>query len=293
MVDTNASPVIILGMHRSGTTMIASALDDLGLFLGRDLEENHESMFFLALNDWALRQAGGAWDNPKAFTYVLRSPEHTQLFTEYMEMRFGSIASLPFWGMSRFLRHWAFRDEVREPWGWKDPRTVFTIPLWSKIFPHAKVINIHRNGVAVAASLRARERKMLAQAKDLHLRRIRRRTYALRGKRGGFGWSPRCWQLSEGFLLWEEYVLQSQESLGSLGLQQLQVRYEDILKEPKTSLNEMAEFCGLKPSDEALGRVVSRFRVERASAFERDPELAVFFNSVKNRPSMRMLGYDS
>lgn len=272
--------------------MIASALEELGLFLGADLEENHESMFFLRLNDWALRQAGGAWDNPKAFTHVLHSPEHAKLFKDYMEMRFSSIASRSFWGWSRFLRNQVVRNDVKQLWGWKDPRTVFTIPLWGKIFPHAKIINIQRNGVAVAASLRARERKMLAQAKELHRRRMRWRIYALREKQGGFGWSSRCWQLSEGFLLWEEYVLQSQQTLEAIGLQQHQVRFEDFLKEPKERLAEMAEFCGLSFSLEALSRAVSSFRIDRAGAFEQDPELAEFYDTVKNRHSMRMLGYD-
>jgi hypothetical protein len=272
--------------------MIASALDELGLFLGEDLEENHESMFFLKLNEWALRQAGGAWDNPKAFTHVLSSPEHAELFKDYMGMRFRSISSRPYWGLSRFLQHQVVRNDVQQQWGWKDPRTVFTIPLWGKIFPHAKIINIHRNGVAVAASLRARERKLLAQAKELHFRRMRRCVYALHEKQGGFGWSSRCWQLSEGFSLWEEYVLQSRQTLETIGLEQHQVRYEDFLKEPKDRLAEMAEFCGLNTSEEALSRVVSGFRVERASAFEQDPELVDFYDSVKNRPSMRMLGYD-
>ena len=52
-------PVIIIGMHRSGTTMITDMLRRLGLFVGNDLEENSESMFFINHNDWLLNQSGG------------------------------------------------------------------------------------------------------------------------------------------------------------------------------------------------------------------------------------------
>ena len=45
-------PIIIIGMHRSGTTMITEFLDQLGLFVGAKLDPNHESLFFFDLNKW-------------------------------------------------------------------------------------------------------------------------------------------------------------------------------------------------------------------------------------------------
>lgn len=39
-------PIIILGMHRSGTTMITQLLENLGLFVGTEKEVNHEALFF-------------------------------------------------------------------------------------------------------------------------------------------------------------------------------------------------------------------------------------------------------
>ena len=57
-----------------------------------------------------------------------------------------------FLGWKRYL---AYRSLERfdQPWGWKDPRNVFTLPLWLRVFPEAKIIYIVRNGVDVAASL--------------------------------------------------------------------------------------------------------------------------------------------
>lgn len=48
-------PVIIIGMHRSGTSLVARLLDVLGLFLGKYKDENHEARLFISINDWFLR----------------------------------------------------------------------------------------------------------------------------------------------------------------------------------------------------------------------------------------------
>ena len=45
MNTTPLQPVIIMGMHRSGTTMLASLLEQLGLFIGTKKQENDESLF--------------------------------------------------------------------------------------------------------------------------------------------------------------------------------------------------------------------------------------------------------
>jgi hypothetical protein len=53
-------PIIIISMHRPGTTMIDRMLEDLGLFVGKRREENHEALFFKRNNDWLLKKSGGA-----------------------------------------------------------------------------------------------------------------------------------------------------------------------------------------------------------------------------------------
>lgn len=42
----NLSPILIIGMHRSGTSMITRKLESLGLFLGNEKDENDEAFFF-------------------------------------------------------------------------------------------------------------------------------------------------------------------------------------------------------------------------------------------------------
>ena len=49
---TSQQPVIVIGMHRSGTTMLTKMLEELGVFLGWKKQGDHESTFFLSLKRW-------------------------------------------------------------------------------------------------------------------------------------------------------------------------------------------------------------------------------------------------
>jgi len=64
--------VIVLGMHRSGTSMVSGVLNILGVDIGKDLLGNHwsnplghfENNDFRNLNTQILKEAGGDWLNP-------------------------------------------------------------------------------------------------------------------------------------------------------------------------------------------------------------------------------------
>jgi hypothetical protein len=46
-----------MGMHRSGTTLLCKILQSFGIFIGKDLDVNYESLFFMEINDWILGKA--------------------------------------------------------------------------------------------------------------------------------------------------------------------------------------------------------------------------------------------
>jgi len=69
-----AGPLILLGMHRSGTSMAARLLERLGVFMGWRKDSNHEADFFRHANEWLLSQAGGAWDHPEPVRTLRRAP---------------------------------------------------------------------------------------------------------------------------------------------------------------------------------------------------------------------------
>ncbi|WP_297444278.1 sulfotransferase [Desulfurobacterium sp.] len=148
--------VIIIGMHRSGTSMLSRILGKLGIFMGWKKEQNNEALFFLRFNDWVLKQAHASWDNP--YNYTLAGPDFRELMTELANKYIKSIRRVQYLGFPDFFKYRSLK-ELDFPWGWKDPRNTFTLDIWLKVFPNAKIIHIYRNPIDVAESLRKRTLK--------------------------------------------------------------------------------------------------------------------------------------
>ena len=79
----NQQPIIILGMHRSGTTMITKMLENLGLFVGAEKEINHESLFFWEINNWIFDIHTATAEKPHNMRY--RNPFCDKVIFESIE----------------------------------------------------------------------------------------------------------------------------------------------------------------------------------------------------------------
>jgi hypothetical protein len=281
-------PVIFIGMHRSGTSMLGRLLEELGMFFGARKDENNEALFFQNLNEWLLSQCGGRWDNPAPFNeYFWRSNEAVKWTELYIRNLLASPRCIQFLG-ARFALGGI--GGLSMPWGWKDPRNTFTLPIWLRIFPNAKVVSIERNGVDVAQSLRAREIKILEDAPRFYKKN--RMAFFLRPRRSGFAHSPRCLVLEDGFALWEEYTSQTDAVMAQLPAERaLALRYEEVLDNPLKWLGETAAFCGLEVSKTQLESAVKNIRVDRAKAYEADVELTSF--AAKRSAALSARGYST
>jgi hypothetical protein len=275
-------PVVIIGMHRSGTSMIASMLESLGLFIGSSQDPNHESTLFHGINGWILRQCGGAWDHPAPVRHLLVSPELRELTVDYIrfQLRCPGVANYLGWG--RYLAALAGVGS-QAPWGWKDPVSTVTLPLWLDCFPDARVLHIRRHGLDVAKSIAVRQGKLLAAYRDLYPRR--KALYWLFPKRGGFTDTVRCGQLSEGLSLWEEYLAAARQGTRGLGDRLLEVSYEDFLSAPQEKLALIASFCGLSPTADRLAAVAGMADGKRGRAYLADAELLQYTTAFKERLS--------
>jgi len=286
-------PVIILGMHRSGTTMLASLLDRLGLFQGESLEENHESTFFLKLNITVMRRIHAYWDHPVPMHNFFDNSQAVELTTTCLKRTASSYHAIEFLGLRRFLRHRSI-FALPCPWGWKDPRTVFTLPLWLSLFPAAKLIYLARNGVDVAASLFNRERRRFDLQRHKLLHPPFRFTLAGSLKRIGYKGSLRCLTMPGAFSLWEEYVAQAQRQLTRFPNERHILSYEQFVQSPRHHLAALAAFCGLDTSDDAIAKAIDgRVETARAHAFVKHPEHVDFYHRVRKTPWMIHHGYDN
>ncbi|MBI2956973.1 MAG: sulfotransferase [Acidobacteria bacterium] len=281
-------PILVLGMHRSGTALVARALETLGLFVGARLEENYESVFFHRLNLWLVRQAGADWDHPEPVHLLVNHAEARRRAVDYLRFLLDSPRAISYLGLARYLRYRSPRN-LDLPWGWKSPLTTYTLPLWLDLFPEARIIHVVRHGVDVAESLLAREQRGPALTPARSGYRRFKALHWLRPKRGGFFFSLRCTSLEGGFSLWEEYVAEARRHVAQLGARAREIRYEDLLGEPRGSLAALADFCGLAPSAEAREQAAALAQPERALAYRRSGELAGFAQRVAER--LRAHGY--
>jgi hypothetical protein len=287
------SPIIIIGMHRSGTTMVAKMLQQLGLFIGNDLEENAESQFFIDMNDWLFHQCGATWHTPQSVDWLFSDESLLKLSEEYIRIRLKGLPSIQYLGWKNFLGGMRLSDNTGTPWGWKDPRTTYTLPLWMRLFPEARIIHIYRNGVPVSESLRVRSRKALRRSTAKHERYKKRGKYNFRAKTKGFVDSARCIDLDGGFSLWEEYVSRSMEMVTRAGINSFNLKFESFLDTPVPILKKLAVFCGLSTSASRIDTIASNVVKGRAMAFLEDEDLSRYYNQVKDTRLMASLGYDT
>lgn len=284
-------PVIVIGMHRSGTSMITRMLERLGLLVGRDLEDNHESKFFIGCNRWLIGQSKGSWTFPAATRWLAANDDLLELCADYLRERLSSPATHSYLGWGAYLRGARLVAGLPRPWGWKDPRNTLTLPVWLRVFAAARVVHIYRNGVPVAASLREVARRELDRSRAQHARRMRRGRYRRMLRSGRFSVSPRCLDLAGGFSLWEEYLETAFARLEPLGTRALTIRYEDCLADPAGTLARLADFCGLAAEPGRIEAIASHADTARGMRFMRDPELAAFYERVRGTDWMRRLGY--
>jgi hypothetical protein len=134
----------VLGMHRSGTSCLTGLLEDAGVFLGEvsksnphNRKGNQENPRIMALNEAVLADAGAAWNRP---------PEHPVRWTVQR---------------TADLRQIVADYRGREPWAFKDPRTLFTLTGWLEVLPELQFLGTFRHPSAVARSLWRRSRMPL------------------------------------------------------------------------------------------------------------------------------------
>ena len=143
----------IVGMHRSGTSLLGRCLQLVGINFGRGaLSVYFENVEMLRINEEILLRHGGSWLAPPVLT------EGWHLNPELDDLRERARAYLDR----------AMPDDIA--WGWKDPRSSFTAPFWATVIqrPLAYVVCV-RNVLDVANSLKVRNNMSYKQSGDLWL----------------------------------------------------------------------------------------------------------------------------
>jgi len=144
--------VVVLGMHRSGTSLVAGILSRLGVNMGDELIGkswsnplgHFEDKNFYRLNINILKSAGGSWDNPPSKDLIQdQMCKFEEEIKKVVEMKKSVL------------------------WGWKDPRTSLTIELYLPYLTNPYFIVCHRNKQSIAESLKRRNNMDISISKKL------------------------------------------------------------------------------------------------------------------------------
>ena len=120
--------------------------------MGKDLQDDHESLFFIGLNEWIYENAGASWERPAILSELTEHEQAMEAINEYVSKRLSSRGSKAYSG--RYLKKGLFDMEGK--WGWKDPRNGPALPVWKSIWPDMRIVHVTRHGVDVASSLKTR-----------------------------------------------------------------------------------------------------------------------------------------
>lgn len=152
---------IVLGMHRSATSLAAKGLIKSGIYMGKQLlpanKDNSygywEDVDFITMNTAILKKAGGSWENPPSEENIINAGKFFK--REIKEL----------------IR---IKSKGKEFWGWKDPRTTLTIKCYLKYLENPHFIVCFRETEKIAESLRKRnhfsKKKCIELANEYNLR---------------------------------------------------------------------------------------------------------------------------
>ncbi len=140
--------VVVLGMHRSGTSAVSRILNLLGADVGPESDlltefdnpaGHWESRALVACNDRILAAFGRSWDFPPRLAPGWEYSERATALLPDLRETFTSVYP-------------------SSPWVWKDPRTCLTFPLWRRVIgDRSIVVLVWRDPAAVVASVKRRD----------------------------------------------------------------------------------------------------------------------------------------
>jgi hypothetical protein len=151
-VTTHNTAVMVLGMHRSGTSALAGLLHELGIEMGPSLmsgraDENEKGFWehekIVSIHDRLLAHFGSGWSDPVPLPQDWSARDFSrQCQNEICDVLKEDFGSQPLWAL-------------------KDPRMCRLMPLWMPVFDRLDInplfLCIVRNPLEVAASLQRRD----------------------------------------------------------------------------------------------------------------------------------------
>ncbi len=233
-------PTLIIGMHRSGTTILSKCLEAGGWFGGWRKENNNESTFYLRLNEWILQNFCIDWESPKSID------EHIDSIFNVIEPYVRRVEN-----SFLFYEYIGFKKNQQKKWHWgfKDPRSSLTIPFWSRYYGKTKIVHIRRDGIDVAKSLISRKNKYQERVNPSLPKVIKKILF----KEKVFP-NMKPFDINHAIDLWYEYEIVCQNY--SSDCQILSLTYENLIEIPDVILNQIFDFMEIDIKKSKIDKIV-------------------------------------
>jgi len=139
--------IIVLGMHRSGTSMVTGLINSMGAYFGNSRidiganEENPKGFWerrdVRDINDEILKMANADWNRLSKLDFLrITNDQRKQINTSIKKI----ILEL----------------DAHRPWVIKEPRLCMTFPYWKPFLDKPLIVFIHRDPIQIAQSLQTR-----------------------------------------------------------------------------------------------------------------------------------------
>ena len=285
-------PIIIAGMPRAGTGLVESLLAEAGLFTGRGQPAGDERRFFPLWNASLMQSVGARWDAPEP-ARQLQPERQAMLFDQAVRRTRQCLYSRRlnlFTGLTP-----GSRKQLDGPWGWADPRNLFTLRIWGALLREAKLVLVHRSGIDVADSLARQCRGWLGEGAEAFFQSPSLATRWL-DHRLGVHRAPvrslRCLDPEAGFELWRAYADEAERQVARWPNPLLTLSYEELGQNPQSTIERLLEFAELPAEAETIERLAEKVTPTRPHArVGEDRALKALYERKRHDPLMVRLGY--
>lgn len=154
--------IIVLGAHRSGTSMVTRLINMMGGYFGIgetsiDVNAENPKGFWersdvIAVNEALLAHYNCSWDKVDNWPFMEKcAPKDKKALSETLESLKNIVLDL----------------DAHRPWVMKDPRLCLTYPFWREQLEVPVIVSVYRNPEEIARSLKTRNNITFAHSMAL------------------------------------------------------------------------------------------------------------------------------
>lgn len=201
----DAGPNVIGATGGSGTRVFARIVRQAGMFIGDNLNESEDAIPFGHYSD--------RWINQ---------------YMPYRDAELPSSLQAPMvQHLDRLIQEHCASIKGAQPWGWKEPRSIYLLPFFYSRFPRLKFLHVVRDGRDMAYSANQNQLRKHGKANLPWPIRLRRRPF-------------------QSIALWSRINLWTANyGESKLGSNYLRVRFEDLCSQPESTVRTVLDFFGL------------------------------------------------